>query len=385
VTREGALLSLLLASFTYTMCTMLHGARRWPLFCERVRVVVSDYSAVTAILLFTGLSYAPALRVESLPRLVVPSSFGTTSGRAWLVPLDGLPTWAVFAALVPALVLTVLFFFDHNVSSLLSQRPMFRLKRPSTYNYDFAIVGVTMIVSAFIGVPVANGLIPQAPLHVLSLADVSIERDSAGHVRQIYRGVREQRVSNLMQSLLIGSMLALLQLLALIPKSVLAGLFLHMGVSALSGNDIAARLLHMITEHKLIAPAAYNKLPAWTIHSYTLVQVVLCAIIYVLTLTPAAIAFPLCIMLLMPTREYVLPRYWFTKEELSLLDHRMVIEDDETAGECGGECDDRAPDEELKDLDVIATKALTDEDITKASDDDDDVEDFENSRLKNEI
>ena len=41
----------------------------------------------------------------------VPDSFDTTSGRdSWLVnPLD-CPVWAVFVAIAPAIILTVLFF-----------------------------------------------------------------------------------------------------------------------------------------------------------------------------------------------------------------------------------------------------------------------------------
>ena len=40
----------------------------------------------------------------ALPTLAMPSTFGTTTGRPWLVPLFDLPVWARWAAIVPALM-----------------------------------------------------------------------------------------------------------------------------------------------------------------------------------------------------------------------------------------------------------------------------------------
>ena len=46
----------------------------------------------------------------------------------------------VAAALIPALIIVVLFFFDHNVSSQMAQLPEFNLKKPPAYHYDFALL-----------------------------------------------------------------------------------------------------------------------------------------------------------------------------------------------------------------------------------------------------
>jgi len=46
----------------------------------------------------------------------------------------------VAAALIPALIIVVLFFFDHNVSSQMAQLPEFNLKKPPAYYYDFALL-----------------------------------------------------------------------------------------------------------------------------------------------------------------------------------------------------------------------------------------------------
>jgi hypothetical protein len=49
----------------------------------------------------------------------------------------------IFVALGPGIILTILFFFDHNVSSLLSQKREFHLKKPPAYHWDFFVLGIT--------------------------------------------------------------------------------------------------------------------------------------------------------------------------------------------------------------------------------------------------
>ena len=59
----------------------------------------------------------------------------TLAGRSWLVDLSLCDGTQIAMAVVPAFVLTTLFFFDHNVSSLLAQAPEFNLKKPPAYHY----------------------------------------------------------------------------------------------------------------------------------------------------------------------------------------------------------------------------------------------------------
>jgi len=62
--------------------------------------------------------------------------------RDRVVPFWELSPKGVFIALGPAIMLTILFYFDHNVSSLLSQKQEFHLQKPPAYHWDFFIVGV---------------------------------------------------------------------------------------------------------------------------------------------------------------------------------------------------------------------------------------------------
>ena len=141
-----------------------------------MRVVLADYGATIAILFFCFVPYMGGLNIytpsyvgnttmNTIDTLAVPSTFGTTSGRGWFVnPLD-CPVGSIFIAIGPAIVLTILFFFDHNVSSLLCQAPEFKLKKGSAYHWDFFVVGLLLLLTGLLGLPPVNGLIPQAPLH----------------------------------------------------------------------------------------------------------------------------------------------------------------------------------------------------------------------------
>jgi len=50
-------------------------------------------------------------------------------------------------AAIPALILSLLFYFDHNVSAQLAQQKDFQLVRPPAYNWDLAVLGVLVVRS----------------------------------------------------------------------------------------------------------------------------------------------------------------------------------------------------------------------------------------------
>ena len=64
----------------------------------------------------------------------------------------------VAAGLVPALIIVVLFFFDHNVSSQMAQLPEFNLTKPPAYHYDFALLACMVSDSGFIPAAATHSL-----------------------------------------------------------------------------------------------------------------------------------------------------------------------------------------------------------------------------------
>ncbi|PWA40728.1 putative boron transporter 2 [Artemisia annua] len=130
--------------------------------------------------------------------------------------------------------------------------------------------------------------------------------------------VKEQRVSNLLQACMVGGCVAAMPFLKLIPTSVLWGYFAFMAIESLPGNQFWERILLLFT-----APSRRFKVledyhatfvetvPFGTIAKFTLFQTSYLLICFGLTWVPiAGLLFPLMIMLLVPVRQYILPKFF---------------------------------------------------------------------------
>jgi hypothetical protein len=132
-----------------------------------------------------------------------------------------------------------------NVSSLTAQARQFPLKKPAGFHWDFFLLGCTTFVAGVIGLPMPNGLVPQAPVHTDSLTnyetrlDVIKTRDhEISEIRKPLTeatAVVEQRVSHFLMGLALwGTMTGpLLVVLHTMPAAVFAGVFFVVGVSSL--------------------------------------------------------------------------------------------------------------------------------------------------------
>eukprot|EP00238_Polyblepharides_amylifera_P014367 CAMPEP_0196587862 /NCGR_PEP_ID=MMETSP1081-20130531/58837_1 /TAXON_ID=36882 /ORGANISM="Pyramimonas amylifera, Strain CCMP720" /LENGTH=571 /DNA_ID=CAMNT_0041910179 /DNA_START=158 /DNA_END=1873 /DNA_ORIENTATION=- len=330
-TIDAALLQLAITFGSFWLCMKLSSFRNTSIFNTLARDIITDYAVPIAMFIFAAVPFLPKFEDIPIQMLDVPDSFQTTSGRPWLVDWGATPGWACFAAILPGFVLTVLFFFDHNVSSLLSQQNNYNLKKPSAFNYDFMVVGFTILVCGILGIPPTNGLIPQAPLHVRSLAEIEIVEED-GVKTEVWRKVHEQRVSGLGQSLAIGVMLfplLLKNIIGNIPLAVLDGLFLFLGFASFPGNQFYDRLLLNIQgedrETQNVYLTVNPPVPRNRIRAFTGVQFSLWSIIFGVTqFPPTAITFPIFIAVLVPLRLYVFPKY-FTEEELAALDSEAEV------------------------------------------------------------
>ena len=181
--------------------------------------------------------------------------------KVLLQSMSDVPQKYIGAAVIPAIIIAVLFYFDHNVSSQLAQQPEFNLKKPSTYHYDMVLLALMTLVCGLIGIPPVNGVIPQSPMHTKSLSTVTLNRGKKGQAQEemtnkdtregmngvvlqepqdsksdipikedllseeglIPLQVVEQRGSGLLQSLLIGCCLGITPAIRWIPRAVLWG------------------------------------------------------------------------------------------------------------------------------------------------------------------
>ena len=320
---SDSLLQTLLTIGTFQIAHLLSNAKNWKILNEYYREIISDYGVTISVIFWTGISLIDKAYDSEIARLKVPNKFETIDSRNWLVDIFNFHCGLIFLAIVPGFIITVLFIFDHNVSSLMAQSEEMNLKKGSAYHLDFFVLGICIFVTGLLGIPPCNGLIPQAPLHVKALSVTSEISNNNVKSRKIDY-VFEQRYSNLFQSLLILMMCfqPFLEIIGYIPKAILNGLFIFMGIASFEGNQFYERLILIITEEKLrisknnfIKNLEFNVIKRFTLH-----QLIFCLIIFGITLTPISIAFPLFILMLIWYRLCVLPKY-FNNFELNELDY----------------------------------------------------------------
>ena len=251
-TFEAGLWQLFVTLGMLRLALVLFNARQWLVFSSRIREIISDYGASIALIFWTGVVYFPRANLINIKNVETPNEFGTSNGRAWIADLSDLPIWAIFAAIIPGIIITILFFFDHNVSSIMAQASEFKLNKPSAFHWDYFVLGLIMFVTGILGIPPVNGLIPQAPLHVSSLllTKYTTTEDAAGNTIRTHSivGCLEQRYSNFFQAFFTGLMCfqPFLGLIALIPTAALSGLFLFMGIASFSGMCIVVEYVYCI-------------------------------------------------------------------------------------------------------------------------------------------
>ncbi|CAO2819069.1 unnamed protein product [Amaranthus hypochondriacus] len=128
--------------------------------------------------------------------------------------------------------------------------------------------------------------------------------------------VKEQRLSNLLQAIMVGGCVAAMPVLKKIPTAVLWGYFAFMAIESLPGNQFWERILLLFTSpgrrYKLLKEqhaTFIETVPFKTIALFTIFQTVYLLLCFGITWIPiAGVLFPLFIMLLVPVRQYVLPK-----------------------------------------------------------------------------
>lgn len=116
--------------------------------------------------------------------------------------------------------------------------------------------------------------------------------------------ISEQRVTNLAVSLLIGCSVVLSPLLRFTPMAVLFGVFMYMGVSALSASQLYQRfILFFIPVESHPQTPWVRRVKTSRMHLYTIIQISCLAVLWgVKSWKQISLAFPFFLMLLIPTR-----------------------------------------------------------------------------------
>ncbi|XP_065863893.1 boron transporter 1 [Euphorbia lathyris] len=128
--------------------------------------------------------------------------------------------------------------------------------------------------------------------------------------------VKEQRLSNLLQAIMVGGCVAAMPMIKKIPTSVLWGYFAFMAIESLPGNQFWERILLLFTapsrRYKVLEEyhaAFVETVPFKTIAMFTIFQTGYLLACFGITWIPlAGVLFPLMIMLLVPVRQYILSK-----------------------------------------------------------------------------
>ncbi|GAB2284889.1 Boron transporter 4, variant 2 [Dionaea muscipula] len=147
--------------------------------------------------------------------------------------------------------------------------------------------------------------------------------------------VNEQRVSNLLQSLLVGFLILAVPLLRMIPTSVLWGYFAYMGLDSLPGNQFWERILLLFVapnrRYKVLEEdhaSFLEAVPFNQIAAFTLFQLTYFLICFGVTWIPKfGILFPVLLFLLISIRERLLPKLFPPDylQELDAVEYEEIV------------------------------------------------------------
>uniref|UniRef100_A0A287B503 Anion exchange protein 4 n=1 Tax=Sus scrofa TaxID=9823 RepID=A0A287B503_PIG len=284
-----------------------------------VRKMLGDFSSVLAILLGCGLD---AFLDLATPKLLVPREFKPTlPGRGWLVsPFGANPWWLSVAAALPALLLSILIFMDQQITGVILNRAEYRLRKGAGFHLDLFCVAALMLLTSALGLPW------YVSATVISLAHMdSLQRESRAGVPgepPSFLGIREQRLTGLVVFILTGLSIFLAPVLKFIPMPVLYGIFLSMGVAAISSIQFTKRvqLLLMPAKHQPDL-LLLRHVPLSRVHLFTAIQLACLGLLWIIKSTPAAIIFPLMLLGLVGVRKAL--EWVFSPQELLWLDEPM--------------------------------------------------------------
>lgn len=84
------------------------------LFQRHIRKFIEDYGTPLTVIFFTGFVHIGKMRGVALLTLPTGKAFFPTTDRGWFIDFWDVSVGDVFVAIPFAILLTVLFYFDHN-------------------------------------------------------------------------------------------------------------------------------------------------------------------------------------------------------------------------------------------------------------------------------
>ncbi|KAG6921454.1 solute carrier family 4 member 1 (Diego blood group), partial [Chelydra serpentina] len=203
-------------------------------------------------------------------------------------------------------------------TTLIVSKPERKLVKGSGFHLDLLLIVGMGGIAALFGMPWLSATTVRTITHANALT-VMAKTTTPGEKAQV-KEVKEQRISGLLVSILVGLSILMEPILKLIPLAVLFGIFLYMGVTSLNGIQLYDRILLLLMPPKYHPDEPYVKrVKTWRMHVFTLTQIVCLAALWAVKSTPASLALPFLLILTVPLRLFLLPKI-FKDIELKCLD-----------------------------------------------------------------
>lgn len=317
-----ALLSLVLMVGTFLLAMMLRKFKNSTYFPGKLRRVIGDFGVPISILIMVLVD--TFIKNTYTQKLSVPDGLkvSNSSARGWVIHPLGLythfPKWMMFASVLPALLVFILIFLESQITTLIVSKPERKMIKGSGFHLDLLLVVGMGGVAALFGMPWLSATTVRSVTHANALT-VMGKASGPGAAAQIQE-VKEQRISGLLVSVLVGLSILMEPILSRIPLAVLFGIFLYMGITSLSGIQLFDRILLLFKPPKYHPDVPFVKrVKTWRMHLFTGSQIICLAVLWVVKSTPASLALPFVLILTVPLRRLLLPLI-FRELELQCLD-----------------------------------------------------------------
>uniref|UniRef100_A0A674IFJ7 Anion exchange protein n=1 Tax=Terrapene triunguis TaxID=2587831 RepID=A0A674IFJ7_9SAUR len=317
-----ALLSLILMLGTFFIAFFMRKFKNSRFLGGKARRIIGDFGIPISILVMVLVDYT--ITDTYTQKLNVPSGLSVTSPqkRDWFIhPLgsrQAFPMWMMFASAIPALLVFILIFMETQITTLIVSKKERKLMKGSGFHLDLLLIGTMGGLCALFGLPWLTAATVRSVTHVNALTVMS-KAIAPGEKPKIEE-VKEQRVTGVAIAVLVGLSIVMGNMLRRIPLAVLFGIFLYMGVTSLTGIQLYERLLLIFMPSKHHPDHVYVvKVKTWRMNLFTCIQLACIVVLWVVKSTVASLAFPFVLIMTVPLRRFLLPRF-FQDRELKALD-----------------------------------------------------------------
>ena len=139
---------------------------------------------------------------------------------------------SIFIGLGLSFALSVLFYIDQNLTTLIIHQPTNNLQKSSAYHLDLFVLALINGYLSLYGLPWMHAILPQSPMNIRGLADL----DESVPFQPKITNVRETRLTTIIMNIMVYFTLYLTPYpLGHIPTPVLDGLFLYCAIATLRG------------------------------------------------------------------------------------------------------------------------------------------------------